>query len=130
MNQLVRSAENDPTVVQPYQYWARVERVIDGDTLDLTVELGFETSVKARARLAGVDAPEVYGVRHDSAEYAAGVKAKEFLDQLIPPQSWVEVRTYKSRNREKYGRWICDVFLRGTNVAEELIGRGLAAARP
>ncbi len=67
-----------------YQYWARVEKVIDGDTVDLQVSLGFEITIKMRARLIGIDTPEIFSVRKTSNEYKAGMKSKKYLQNLIP----------------------------------------------
>lgn len=126
MTSTVAPAAFPPNQVEPYQYWARVDRIVDGDTLDVIVELGFEITIKARVRLAGVDAPEIHGVPHSSDEYQAGLKAKRHVEHLAPHQSWVELRTYKSGNREKYGRWIAAVYADGTNIADDLITNGLA----
>lgn len=126
MTSQVAPATYPPNRVDPYQYWARVQRVVDGDTIDVTVELGFEITIKARVRIAGIDAPEMHGVPHTSHEYQAGLKAKQHVEQLAPPQTWVELRTYKARNREKYGRWIAAVYANGTNIADSLINAGLA----
>jgi micrococcal nuclease len=115
-----------PEVICPYQYWARVVRIVDGDTVDLEVSVGFELSMKARFRLLGVDAPEMFGVRHTSDEYTRGVAARDCLQALAPPDSWVEIRTYLSANREKYGRYLCNMYVDGRDLAEQLVAAGVA----
>ena len=91
-----------------YAYIARGKRVVDGDTLDLIVDLGFRMSAAIRVRLAGVDTPEVYGVKKDSEEHARGVVASEFTRQWVKNSGdVVYVKTTKSG---KYGRWIAEVF--------------------
>ena len=50
--------------ISSYEYWAKVKKVVDGDTLDLEISLGFDTSVAKRVRLIGIDTPEVWGVKH------------------------------------------------------------------
>ncbi|NVM54977.1 MAG: thermonuclease family protein [Candidatus Helarchaeota archaeon] len=114
-----------PKVVKPYEFWGKVVKVIDGDTLDIEIELGFEIKAKHRFRLIGVDAPEIRGVKKDSREYKEGKKALEYLEQIIPPGTWVEVRTYAKR-REIYGRWLCEIFINGLNLNEDVIKKGYA----
>jgi micrococcal nuclease len=93
-----------------YEYKAQVLRVVDGDTVDFLVDLGFMVHVKVRARLVGVNTPEVYGVKKDSDEYAAGQVASQvtrlwFVNNC--PDGTCVIRTQKTG---KYGRWIAEVF--------------------
>jgi micrococcal nuclease len=104
-----------PSAIDPYQYWAQVLKVVDGDTLDLEVDLGFELKARHRFRLIGIDAPETHGVAFNTAEHQAGVQTMQRLAELAPPGSWIEVRTYLDK-REKYGRYLCEVFVEGRNV--------------
>jgi len=62
-----------------YEYRARLVRVVDGDTYDLTIDLGLRVQTKARVRLRGVDTPETYGVRRGSDEWTRGRAAKDFV---------------------------------------------------
>ena len=105
-----------------YQYLAKVVRVVDGDTLDLRVDLGFTASVKVRVRLHGVNTPEMHGVKKDSDEYKAGDAARRYvlswldkdqarrIDEGDPDAEWglVKVRSFdgKKLGTGKYGRWI------------------------
>jgi micrococcal nuclease len=123
------SPTHKPKVVEPYQYWAQVQRVVDGDTIELNVELGFKVTVKERFRLIGVDTPEVYGVKRTSEEYKRGKAASDFVKSLIPPGSWVEIRVYAEK-REKYGRWLCEVFVGGKSLNETLVKKGFAMEYP
>ena len=59
------------------QFQARVKRVVDGDTLDLDIDLGFHITLSERVRLMGVDTPETRS--RDLVEKADGLKAKEFV---------------------------------------------------
>ena len=115
--------------VNPYQYWGRVARVVDGDTVDIDVELGIEVKLFARFRLIGVDTPEIFGVKKTSEEYKQGIKAAEYVESVIPPGTWVEIRTY-SGPREKYGRWLCEIFVNGLNLNQDLIDKGYAQEYP
>ncbi|MHC1610385.1 MAG: thermonuclease family protein [Candidatus Methanospirareceae archaeon] len=60
--------------MQPeYIYKAKLERVVDGDTVDLIVDVGFYISVHQRFRLKGIDTPEIFGVSKDSVQYKRGI---------------------------------------------------------
>lgn len=127
MNKLKRdlTAANKPRVVEPYQYWARVKRVVDGDTIELDVDVGFKVMFRERFRLLGVDTPEVYGVKRTSEEYKRGKAASDFVKKRIPVGSWVEVKVYSDK-REKYGRWLCEIFVDGKSLNEALLEKGFA----
>jgi micrococcal nuclease len=88
-----------------YEYNAVIVKVVDGDTLDVLVDLGLEIFIKLRVRLYGIDTPEVYGVKHDSEEYAAGKKASDFVKKHLPQGAKVTIRTIKDK-RGKYGRYL------------------------
>jgi len=92
-----------------YEYNAVIVKVVDGDTLDVLVDLGLEIFKKLRVRLYGIDTPEVYGVKHDSEEYAEGKKASDFVKKLLPQGTKVTIRTIKDK-RGKYGRYLARVF--------------------
>ena len=111
--------------VEPYQFWAQVIHIVDGDTLDLEVALGFELKVKNRFRLLGVDAPEMHGVKHNSSEYKQGVASKKALSTFTPRGAWVEVKTF-AHKREKYGRWLCILYKDGKDINRALIDQGYA----
>jgi endonuclease YncB( thermonuclease family) len=107
-----------------YNYKAKCTAVIDGDTIDADVDLGFDVWIKTRFRLLGIDTPETYGVKKDSAEYAAGMLAKARTTELLLNKEIVLV-TEKDRT-EKYGRYLATVYVGGVNVNETLIKEGLA----
>lgn len=99
-----------------YQGTLDVERsgVVDGDTLDLRVDLGFYTDRRIRVRLKDVDAHEIYGTKHGSEEYELGMEQYKFV------QDWIEKSRREhdgfwplivstEKNTGKYGRWIGDV---------------------
>ena len=95
-----------------YEYKATVDRVVDGDTVDFIVNLGFSVQMKIRGRLAGVDTPER---GHEDFKLATG-KCRDLLNQAIdsfPYEGKVIIKTNKTG---KYGRWI--VHIQG--VTDEL----------
>jgi len=110
--------------INTYQYWGQVARVVDGDTVDLVIDVGFNTTVSNRFRLVKIDTPEMFGVRHDSDEYKRGVKAKQDFEALLPDSGWMEVRVFKSANREKYGRYLCELFSDGESINDAMVNLG------
>lgn len=88
-----------------YHYRATVLHVVDGDTLDLSVSLGFDMAFKARFRLTGINTPESYGP--DACD--EGRAAKQFLISTLPVGAAVVVKTTKDK-KEKYGRFLAEVY--------------------
>ncbi len=87
-------------------YDAELDRVVDGDTVDFWVDLGFETWVKTRFRLDGINTPEVRG-----KERKEGVIASLFLKSLLEHNPNNIVLETRSGKKGKYGRWICTIWL-------------------
>ena len=86
-----------------YEYHAKVLRVIDGDTIELEIDLGFGVFKREKVRLARVDTPEVYGVKKESAEYKIGELASAYTEQWVSDtDSSVTVKTEKTG---KYGTY-------------------------
>ena len=83
-----------------YVYEATVKKVVDGDTLDLHVDLGLRVFKSVRIRLKGVDAPEM---RNEG-----GPEAKEYLLSILPIGKRCIVYTYKD-STDKYGRWLGEI---------------------
>lgn len=82
-----------------YEYKARLDKVIDGDTADFIVDLGFNIKIKIRGRLLGVDTPE-----RGDPNWAV---ATEKLSKLIADKG--EHFIIKTEKTEKYGRWLVDI---------------------
>ena len=88
-----------------YEYKAMVDRVVDGDTLDIVIDVGFKITTHQRIRLAHVDTPETYRVAHTSEEYKKGLAAKQYVEKrLADNQNTIKINTYKYTG--KYGRYI------------------------
>jgi micrococcal nuclease len=99
-----------------YQYKGTVHRIVDGDTLDVWIDLGFHISVHQRLRLFGIDTPE----RGEPGWKEAG----NYLKELLPEGSSILVETEKG---DKYGRWIATVInAEGEDVNKSMIESGLA----
>ena len=99
-----------------YTYKAHIANVVDGDTVDALIFLGFNLTAKLRLRLAGIDTPE----RGQPGFY----EAKEFMTNAVLGKE-VTITTYKS---SKYGYYLADIKVDGfdSTINEELMLRGLA----
>lgn len=107
-----------------YHYKAKLLRVIDGDTIDVDIDLGFDVWLrKQRVRLAGIDTPE--SRTRNKAEKALGLRAKEFLQKaLVTKEDYI---TFESLGRGKFGRILGKPYnANGLDVCQMLIDAGLA----
>ena len=80
----------------------KVLNVVDGDTIDVEIDLGFSVSYTQRVRLAGIDTPE--SRTKDLKEKALGLEVKEFLKKQLKDALSVTIKTEKPDSSEKYGR--------------------------
>lgn len=103
-----------------YEYSAYVIKVVDGDTFDLIVDIGFNITIKERFRLRGIDTPETWRPKTEG-EKAHGQMVTSELKKLIEGKK-VIVRTFKG---DKYGRYLCDIITEGIDVAKFLIENDL-----
>lgn len=88
-------------MLMKYFYEAKLDRVVDGDTIDLIVDLGFNIHHKIRVRLHGVNTPE--SRTSDELEKAKGIAAKDYVYDWLVGQNKVFVKTVKDAEG-KYGR--------------------------
>ena len=108
-------------MAKPFVYKCTLDRVVDGDTIDVNIDLGFKIILaKQRVRLAGIDTPE--SRTRDLAEKKLGLEAKDLLEELTKDGFVLE-----SQGRGKYGRilgvlWDFD----DNSINEKLIESGLA----
>lgn len=101
-----------------YQYAATIERVVDADTLDVAIDLGFDVAIRQRLRLDGVDAPEL--------RTAAGKVAREWVVELVKQAAGKCVAVTRKDRQEKYGRYLAAVTLAGNDktLTELLLAAG------
>lgn len=85
-----------------YTYQARVERVVDGDTLVVNIDCGFRTWTRQRLRLKGINAPELSTIE--------GRRAKRFVEEQLAPCASVIIKTTRTDSTDIYGRYLADVF--------------------
>ncbi len=110
-----------------YEYYVRkVENVVDGDTIDVLIDLGFDILFASRVRLAGIDTPE--SRTKDLAEKALGIEAKEYLKKHLKDAKSVIIRTEKMDSSEKYGRILGWVYVDGESESlnNKMINDGYA----
>jgi micrococcal nuclease len=110
-----------------YEYHVKkVTNVVDGDTIDVEIDLGFDISFSSRVRLAGIDTPE--SRTRDKAEKVLGLESKEYLKSKIKDAKDVVIKTEKVNSSEKYGRILGWLFLDGSKVSvnEQMIADGYA----
>lgn len=87
-----------------YEYLATVISVYDGDTITVSVDLGFHISQTMSVRLARINSPEVRG-----SSSTEGLEARDYLRSILLGKK-VTLVTYKD-SKEKYGRYLADVYL-------------------
>lgn len=98
-----------------YSYWATVLRWVDGDTLDMRVDLGFRLFTETRFRVHGLDTPE--------RTEPGWSEATAYGNNFAPPGFKVATRTHKS---DSFGRWLAEVELPdGRSYSAEIISAGL-----
>jgi len=100
----------------PYIYRIKsVLKVVDGDTIDAAIDLGFDISLTKRIRLAGVDTPESRTT--DANEKKLGLEVKEWLKKKLEGQEDIIVKTELPDSTEKYGRILGHLFIGDKEVS-------------
>jgi micrococcal nuclease len=110
-----------------YEYYVKeVTKVVDGDTIDVIIDLGFSILFSSRVRLAGIDTPE--SRTKDKAEKALGLESKKYLEARIKAAKNVVIKTEKMDSSEKYGRILGWLYLDGdgNSINTEMIEKGYA----
>ncbi len=103
-----------------YEYNAKLIRVIDGDTVDAIIDLGFNVWVEKRIRLYGIDAPETR--TRDLEEKKKGIETKERLQELLEANKNVFI--VRSHGVGKYGRCLGTLLINNVNLNERLLSEG------
>jgi micrococcal nuclease len=107
-----------------YQYKIKkINRVIDGDTVDLDIDLGFGITIKQRVRLKGINAAETRTL--NSEEKDKGLAAKEWLKKELSREGEWVIETIKE---DKYGRMLGTLYFVGdpVTVNERMLNEGIA----
>jgi micrococcal nuclease len=100
-----------------YQYKIKeIVKIIDGDTVDVVIDLGFDITRKERVRLNGIDTPET--LTKDEVEKKYGLEAKTFVQKWFSEQEEILIRTYKD---DKYGRTLGDFYGKGEKTLNTIL---------
>ncbi len=113
----------------PYIYRIRqIHKVVDGDTIDADIDLGFDISLTKRIRLAGVDTPE--SRTKDEYEKKLGLESKEWLKNRLQFAKDIIIKTELPDSTEKYGRIIGHLYINSeaTSLNDQMIAEGYALA--
>ena len=108
-----------------FHYGCTLRRVIDGDTIDVDADLGFDVSIRLRLRFKGINTPE--SRTRNLAEKKLGLAAKEFLKDRLESADSIE---FVSHDRGKYGRVLATPYILNgeekIDVCEMLVENGHA----
>jgi micrococcal nuclease len=115
-------ADKDPYIYRIKQ----ILKVIDGDTIDADIDLGFDISLTKRIRLAGVDTPESRTA--DANEKRYGIEAKEWLKHKVEKAEHILIKTELPDSTEKYGRIIGHLFVndQANSLNDQMVIEGYA----
>jgi micrococcal nuclease len=100
-----------------YEYKAKVVRILDGDTMDVSIDLGFDVWVYQRVRLIGINTAE--------KNTELGKKTLDYVRALCPLGALITLRSEKDK-REKFGRYLGIIYHNSINIGLQLISEGLA----
>lgn len=104
-----------------YKYKGRIKRVVDADTVDAELDLGFGITMTQRFRIDGFDAPETWRPRNE-AEKIHGTEATQRAIQLIEEEDLIFIT---SKTAGIYGRYGAQIFLKdGRDYAEVMLQEG------
>ena len=92
--------------MMPYSYYLKISRVVDGDTVDVSLDLGFSILHKARVRLMGIDTPE--SRTRDKAQKVFGLASKQRLKDLLKMGT---VRMECTKEKGKFGRILGTLYI-------------------
>ena len=110
----------------PYSYRVKsIKKIIDGDTFDCIMDLGFDVLLEARVRMMGIDTPE--SRTRDLEEKKFGLLAKEYLTEKLATEDLI-VTTEVDNEKGKFGRILGWVWANGINVNQNMIDENMAVA--
>jgi len=103
-----------------------INRIIDGDTIDVTIDLGFSINIDQRIRVAGIDSPEKR--TRDAAEKALGLDATEWMTKRLEKAPELIIKTAVEGSMGKYGRVLGWLFVGEEDISlnEQMINEGFA----
>ena len=115
------------SVKDPYIYRIKqILKVVDGDTIDADIDLGFSISLEKRVRLSGVDTPESRTT--DLKEKSLGLEVKEWLKHKLEGATDILIKTQLPDSTEKYGRILGNLYINNEALSlnQQMIDEGYA----
>jgi len=110
----------------PYSYRVKsIVKIIDGDTFDCIMDLGFDVLLEARVRMMGIDTPE--SRTRDLEEKKFGLLAKEYLTEKLSTEDII-VTTEVDNEKGKFGRILGWLWCNGVNINNQMIDEHMAVA--
>ena len=109
-----------------YEYKCEVVKIIDGDTVDVILDLGFSILHKARVRLYAIDTPESRTRNKD--EKVRGLLAKNFVVQNVNAAEQCVIQTHLKDSKGKFGRVLGTLVTDGLDVNQALVDNHLAVS--
>ncbi len=110
-----------------FEYKAKLEKVVDGDTIDVIIDLGFKITTNQRIRFGKINTAEIFHADVNSLDYKKGMEAKEYVERRFKENNnQTRLETYKWAGQ--YGRYTGIIWLEDSKISlnEELIKAGLA----
>ena len=104
----------------------RVTKVVDGDTIDVVIDMGFDILFKSRVRMFGIDTPE--SRTRDLTEKKFGLMSKKYLQDRLKNAKKITIKTHKGEETGKFGRILGEIFCDGENVNQAMCNEGHAVA--
>lgn len=105
-----------------YEYNCEVKRIVDGDTVDVVIDLGFDIHYSSRVRLYGIDTPESRTRNKD--EKVRGLMSKKYLTDALS-KGQVVIKTHKDK-KGKFGRVLGEMYVADKNINLMMVDDNLA----
>jgi endonuclease YncB( thermonuclease family) len=102
----------------------KVTKIVDGDTIDVLLDMGFDIKYKSRVRLFGIDTPE--SRTRNKEEKVRGLLSKAYLKDAIKKAKKLTIKTHKGSETGKFGRILGEVFADGINLNLKMCTEGYA----
>ena len=116
-----------PTLGDPTDFSYRINKVtkvVDGDTVDVLLDMGFDIKYKSRVRLFGIDTPE--SRTRNKEEKVRGLLSKVYLKDAIKKAKKLTIKTHKGSETGKFGRILGEIFADGINLNLKMCNEGYA----
>ena len=102
----------------------KITKIVDGDTIDVLLDMGFDIKYQSRVRLFGIDTPE--SRTRNKEEKVRGLISKEYLKQALKKAKKLTIKTHKGSETGKFGRILGEIFADGVNLNLVMCNAGFA----